>query len=140
MRVARARHGDRAANIVSPLPDSFGIMSSSFELQAGRVTAALGHEAGNNAVKNKAVVEAAVDELEEVPDRDRRLPTVEFEDDVAFGRLYLDVGMRRHLVRSQATVAKSPKIRAIRVFFIAASSDVGAAFACGQTKRMYQEL
>ena len=69
-------------------------------------------------MKNRAVIETAVDELEEVPDREWRLLAVEFEDNRALGRHDFDVGMRGNFVRGQNQGAGKPKIRAIRVFFI----------------------
>jgi len=99
------------------------------KLQTGRVSATLGHEAGNNTVKNKSVVETFVDEFEEVADRDRRLATIQLKDDDALGRLYLDVGMRRHLVGSQPTSGEQPENQGNQGVFHCYLKRVGAASA-----------
>ncbi len=70
--------------LLRPLPDSLAIVSPfSLEFETGRVAAALRHEAGNDAVKDRAVIESAVDQFEDMCDGDRCLFAVQFELDRA---------------------------------------------------------
>ena len=59
MRIAGARHRDRAAQIAEAVAGFIrnGLLGL-LELEAGRIATALSHEPGNYAVENRAVVEA----------------------------------------------------------------------------------
>ena len=55
-------------------------------LQVGIVTASLDHETCYDPMKDQAIVEAFIHELEKVAHRERRFVGIEFDVDIADGR------------------------------------------------------
>src|SRR5262245_11974571 len=90
--VGRAGHGDGAAHVfesVLPLVLDRGA-GGVFLLDFRRVTAALDHEVGHDAVEDEAVIELVLDVHNKVVGADGGFFGVQFKDDVAEGGFELD--------------------------------------------------
>jgi len=89
---ARIGHGDRASDITGLIRRRRGIqfigelIAWSSPASASRI-ATLDHEAGDDAVEYRTVIEALVSEREEILDRVRRIGVIGLEYDSAFVRL-----------------------------------------------------
>ena len=96
MRFGRAGQRDRSAQVAEPVTGFVDDEVALFlQLEVGRVAAALDHELWDYAMKNRVVVEAGVDELEEMVHRVRCGVAVEFQQDAAHRRVDLDIRVRR---------------------------------------------
>ena len=103
MGIASARHRDRAAHILEAVAGFVRNRVVGFlEFEAWRETATLGHETGDQAVEDRAVIKARVHKVEKIGDGQRGLAAIQFELEIAFGCLDKNMRMSGYLVGGPA--------------------------------------
>src|SRR5262245_4607767 len=96
MRIGRARHGQRPNGILKVVVRFIANRAARWFLFEFRgESSALNHEAGNDPVENRAVIEAVLGVAQEVLDRLRRLVGIELDDNGTGIGLQFNLRIRR---------------------------------------------